>query len=145
MINKTKDDKTEDTHSETNALTADAKKKKYIKWGIIGAIILVAVVLAIVLPITLTKKNNDNPTPPPPPSPPPGPPIPDGDWNPYDTDLASLVNSTYGFSGIIKTSKDYNNRTISTSAMAKLFANQNDNTSSLGVKLNALHIGTVNN
>jgi hypothetical protein len=104
MINKTKDDKTEDAMSGANALTADAKKKKYIKWGIIGAIILIVVVLAIVLPITLTKKNNDNPITPPTPPAPPGPPIPDGDWNPYATDGGSLVTSAYGFSGIIKSS-----------------------------------------
>lgn len=36
----------------------DAKKKKYIKWGIIGAIILIAVVLAIVLPLTLIKSDD---------------------------------------------------------------------------------------
>ena len=33
-----------------------ARRKKHIKWGIIGGIILIVVVLAIVLPIVLIKK-----------------------------------------------------------------------------------------
>lgn len=55
-------------------------KRKRVKWGIIGALILVAVILAIVLPITLSKKddnnsnNPDDPIPVPPPVPPPTPP-----------------------------------------------------------------------
>ena len=42
------------------------KKRKYIKWGIIGAIILIVLTLAIVLPIILGKKNPVPPTPTPP-------------------------------------------------------------------------------
>lgn len=37
-------------------LDADARRKKHIKWGIIGAIILIIVILAIVLPLVLIKK-----------------------------------------------------------------------------------------
>jgi hypothetical protein len=47
------------------------KKKKYIKWGIIGTLILIALTLAIVLPLTLGKGKGPEPTPPPiPPVPP---------------------------------------------------------------------------
>ena len=47
------------------------KKKMYIKWGIIGTLILIALTLAIVLPLTLGKGKGPEPTPPPiPPVPP---------------------------------------------------------------------------
>lgn len=46
------------------------KKKKYIKWGIIGTLILIALTLAIVLPLTLGKGGDPKPTPPSPPGPP---------------------------------------------------------------------------
>lgn len=39
---------------------AQAKRKKYIKWGIIGGIALIVVILAIVLPLTLMH-HDDNP------------------------------------------------------------------------------------
>ena len=70
------------------------KKKKYIKWGIIGALILIAVILAIVLPITLSKKDNgggDGPTPPP-----PGPPIPES-YNPYTLSKDDVVLDSTSF------------------------------------------------
>lgn len=43
----------------------EARRKKYIKWGIIGSIVLIIVVLAIVLPLVLIKKNPDVPPGPP--------------------------------------------------------------------------------
>lgn len=48
----------------------DEKKKKYIKWGIIGGLILIALTLAIVLPLTLGGGRGPEPTPTPPPEPP---------------------------------------------------------------------------
>jgi hypothetical protein len=122
MINKTKDDKS-DNEFTTGGAPADAKRKKYIKWGIIGAIILIVVILAIVLPITLTHKDNDNPTPPPPTPPTPGPPFPDN-WNSYEVNPADLVNSTYGYEGVIKSSTDYLPRRHQL-ALEKLFASSN--------------------
>lgn len=53
---------------------AAAKRKKYIKWGIIGAVALIAVVLAIVLPLTLGGGGNDNGG---------HGPLPPGQMNPY--------------------------------------------------------------
>lgn len=44
-------------------------RKKRIKWGVIGLLILIAIILAIVLPITLHKKHNDDPDNPTPPAP----------------------------------------------------------------------------
>lgn len=52
-----------------------AKRKKMIKYGLIGLAILIALILIIVLPIVLTRG---------PPSPPP-PPLPDN-YKPYDAD-----------------------------------------------------------
>jgi hypothetical protein len=51
------------------------KKKKYIKWGIIGTLILIALTLAIVLPLTLGKGGDPKPSPVPPI---PGPPFDQG-------------------------------------------------------------------
>ena len=52
-------------------------RKKRIKWGVIGLLILIAIILAIVLPITLHKKShNDDP------DNPPAPPAPTG-YNNY--------------------------------------------------------------
>lgn len=39
---------------------ASIKRKKYIKWGLIGTGIVIALILVIVLPIVLTKKKDDN-------------------------------------------------------------------------------------
>lgn len=63
----------------------DLKKKKIIKFGLIG-LLIVAVILAIVLPLTLKPKppNPDNP-------PTPGPPTPPLDYyNPYVIDPKSV-------------------------------------------------------
>jgi hypothetical protein len=61
-------------------LNADEKKRKLIKWGIIGGVTLIIVILAIVLPLTL---GGDKPSPPPSPI---GPsPLPGGLMNPYST------------------------------------------------------------
>jgi hypothetical protein len=56
---------------------ADDKKKKMLKWGIIGGLVLIITILAIVLPLTLRKKPPPNPI---------GPtPLPGGLMNPYST------------------------------------------------------------
>jgi hypothetical protein len=51
------------------------KKKKYIKWGIIGTLLLIGLTLAIVLPIVLKKGGDPKPSPVPPT---PGPPFDQG-------------------------------------------------------------------
>ncbi len=62
-------------------LNADEKKRKLIKWGVIGGVTLIIVIIAIVLPLTL---GGDKPSPPPPS--PIGPtPLPGGLMNPYST------------------------------------------------------------
>ena len=64
------------------------RRKKTIKYSIIGGVVLVVVVLAIVLPIVLLNKKDDNN----PPEPnPPKPPIPSGD-NPYTVDTNTIVD-----------------------------------------------------
>ena len=68
---------------------ADAKRKKYIKWGIIGGIVLILVVLAIVLPLVLIKGGgggDDNGR----------KPLPPGQMNPYSTVPGSSVRGGSG-------------------------------------------------
>ncbi len=69
------------------------KKKKYIKWGIIGTLILIALTLAIVLPLTLGKGGN-NPDPNPKP---PAPPIQEGVNYYHYTDVLVDRGSVEGF------------------------------------------------
>ena len=68
-------------------------KRKKIKWGIIGLLILIAVILAIVLPLTLKKSggggNNDNPD----------KPIVYSHYNPYGTKESTNLQSN--ISGIL--------------------------------------------
>jgi len=70
------------------------KKKKYIKWGIIGTLILIALTLAIVLPIVLSK---DDKKPDPPPPNPPSPPIQEGVNYYHYTDVLVDRSSVEGF------------------------------------------------
>lgn len=74
------------------------KRKKYIKWGIIGGIILIAVILAIVLPLTLKSSGGggggNGPV--------PQPPI--DKQNPYNADPGKVVNSQVSITGILGTS-----------------------------------------
>ena len=42
-------------------LARNEKRRKMIRWGIIGGIILVALILIIVLIVVLTKKSNPTP------------------------------------------------------------------------------------
>ena len=75
--------------------TQDEKKRKLIKWGIIGGIALIIIVLAIVLPLTLG--GGDNPPGPRPPPSPVGPtPLPGGLMNPYSTVGAATKASASG-------------------------------------------------
>ena len=67
--------------SELVQTDKQAKRKKLIKWGIIGAIILIIIILAIVLPLTL--QNSDDKK---------GPPFGPG-FNPYKGDPNSVVNT----------------------------------------------------
>lgn len=74
------------------------KKKKYIKWGIIGGIILIAVILAIVLPLTLKSSggggDNNGPV--------PQPPL--DKENPYSADPNKVVDNQVSITGILQTS-----------------------------------------
>ena len=83
VINKTKDHTTDLNDSEI-------RRKKTIKYSIIGGIVLIVVVLAIVLPIVLRNKKNDDNPPGPTPAP-PTPPIPSGD-NPYSVDESTIFD-----------------------------------------------------
>lgn len=70
------------------------KKKKYIKWGIIGTLILIALTLAIVLPLTLGGGSSPKPGPDPNP---PAPPIEEG-VNYYQyTDVEYGQSNVQGF------------------------------------------------
>jgi hypothetical protein len=74
-----------------NAL--DDRKKKYIKWGVIGGVILIIVILAIVLPISLGGGGNK-------PEPTPGPPAPiDEGINFYM--VQNETKTAYSLSGIL--------------------------------------------
>jgi len=87
----------------------EAKRRKFIKWAVIGGIGLTIITLAIVLPIVLTKgggKDPDNPPPPPPPPPPgPKPPVMPNSTNEYFLEQSSLKIGSYYQSGQIKISK----------------------------------------
>jgi hypothetical protein len=73
----------------------EEKRRKMIKWGIIGAVGLIIVILAIVLPLTLGG-GGDNPGPKPPPSPVGPTPLPSGLMNPYSTDNKATYSSPSG-------------------------------------------------
>lgn len=90
--------------SATQQLEADAKKKKYIKWGLIGGAITIVVVLAIVLPIVLSNKSS-NPEPEPEPVPPGPNPIPYL-YNPYNVNHSH--SSEDRVVGVIYTPYEYN-------------------------------------
>lgn len=66
---------------------AAIKKRKYIKYGIIGGIGLIVLVLAIVLPLVLI--HHDTPVP-------PNPPLPGGASNPYLNVPNSIMSTTAG-------------------------------------------------
>lgn len=71
-----------------------SKRNKYIKWGIIGTIILILLILVIVLPIVLTRSDggggggNDKPVAP-------------GGGNDYYIDKKSIVSTANGVSGVL--------------------------------------------
>ena len=69
-----------------------AKRKKIIKWSIIGGISAIVITLAIVLPIVLINPKK----PPTPPTPPPHPPLPGGASNPYVPVPNSLISDGSG-------------------------------------------------
>lgn len=84
---------------ELLAAQRNEKKKKIIKFGIIG-LLIVGVILAIVLPLTLKKKPDD------PPSPPPAPPL--EYYNPYVIDPKSVQVFPSRTTGIISVPSGYN-------------------------------------
>jgi hypothetical protein len=95
-VNETQNDNSTispDQDNEGDSRWSDEKKRKYIKWGLIGGVILIALVLAIVLPIVLAKKK---------PVPPPKPPVP-----PFDTGInyykvTNLTENAYSMSGVLQ-------------------------------------------
>ena len=108
------------------------KRKKTIKWAIIGSVIAVIVILAIVLPIVLTKSSGSNP------NPPPNPPSPVVDnYNPYQ--ISNLVVATAEVSGVISASASYSPEKHQ-QALNKLLGNGNK----LGVHTKGIPQG-VNN
>jgi hypothetical protein len=70
------------------------KKKKYIKWGIIGTLILIALTLAIVLPLTLGGGSSPKPGPDPNP---PAPPIEEGVNYYHYTDVEYGQSNVQGY------------------------------------------------
>jgi len=97
---------------------AEAKKKKYIKWGIISGIALIVIILAIVLPLTLGGGGNNPPGPGPNP---PNPPLPGGGSNPYLTSPGSMKSSASGtmVSGLL-TAKIFEIETFNKHAVEKI-------------------------
>jgi len=88
-----------DGNYQTTTIDQGAKRKKIIKWGIIGAIITIIVILAIVLPIVLIKKDENPDNPPVPPVPP--------HYNPYQVNNSTIVDSQSGLSGVINAASAY--------------------------------------
>jgi flagellar basal body-associated protein FliL len=87
---------------------AAAKRKKMIKWIIIGSVLTVAIVLAIVLPITLSKSSGGDDPDDPPPVPPPEPPLSnETQYNPYEVVYRTVDDETNA-KGLIKASEPYN-------------------------------------
>lgn len=91
-INLTRDGKSVDITLSNNL--QQEKKKRIIKYTVIGAIVTIVLVLAIVLPIVLTKKDN-------PPSPPIPPQPPVDHYNPYVVKDADVKKQTFGLQGKI--------------------------------------------
>jgi hypothetical protein len=90
------------------------RKKKIIKWGLIGGAITIVVVLAIVLPIVLSNKGG-NPEPPGPPGPDrPFPPA----YNPYES-WGPITDSEDQVSGFIYANRSYD-ANLHMSALASL-------------------------
>lgn len=86
-----------DGASFLNAQLSQQKKNKRIKYGIIGAAVLVVVILAIVLPIVLSKKGGgDDPH-----IDPVRPPVLPNSTNDYYLDPFGLQNLGSSFSGVI--------------------------------------------
>ena len=75
------------------------KKKKRIKWILIGVGVTIAVVLAIVLPIVLTRSSGPEPY-----NPPPGP-LGDTIYNPYE--IKRHVNKESSVEGLLFAKEDY--------------------------------------
>jgi len=100
------------------------KRKKVIKWGIIGALILIAVILAIVLPLTLSKKDGGGNGPITPVAP---------HYNPYKLSKDDVKDDGSSFSGIIKAPNQYN-RAHHLSAVENIIPVLQDGTKKLGVE-----------
>lgn len=75
--------------SNGNPADQEARRKKYIKWGIIGGVALIVIVLAIVLPLTLIKHGDDDNG---------HGPLPPGNMNPYSFIPGSQKSSGSGTS-----------------------------------------------
>ena len=93
-VNETQNDNStimQDQDNEGDSRWSDEKKRKYIKWGIIGGVILIILVLAIVLPLTLGKKK---PVPP--------KPVPPFDVGINYYKVTNLTKNAYSTSGVLQ-------------------------------------------
>lgn len=88
---------TNEEPKELAASLSSIKKKKIIKWSIIGGVALILLILAIVLPIVLS--NHDKPVP-------PGPVLPY--YNPYVINKEDVKVSPSRITGIIRAPSGYN-------------------------------------
>jgi hypothetical protein len=94
-LNETKqENETTVHHEEDDSPDMDEKRRKYIKWGIIGGVVTVCVVLAIVLPLTLGGGGK-----PPGPTPPAPKPVVAAGQNPYYVVISSEKNTGYSRHG----------------------------------------------
>lgn len=110
----------------------DQSKKKKIKYGIIGALILIAIILAIVLPLTLKKSGGGNGPP---------PPIPPG-FNPY---TAKTVQDQGSNVSLVLDAADGYNPELHMQALHSIIPKLKDGSPKLGVDSKAIPRGVNNN
>ena len=84
----------DESHDDGERGNNDETRRKYIKYGILGGIGLVILVLAIVLPLTLGGKKKPDPD--------PVPPVIRSGQNPYYILVDTDKSTAYSRSGMIK-------------------------------------------
>ena len=106
------------------------KKKKRIKYGIIGLLILIVIILAIVLPLTL--KKGDSPY---------NPPITYPHYNPYSTKSSVFLQSN--MSGVIQAPDTYDHD-LHIQALNRVIPVLKDGTKKLGIDSKGIPKGDNN-
>lgn len=111
-VNASNPNNTEDLNNQLKE-----RKKKYLKYGLIGIGVLIALVLCIALPIALSNKKKPEPSPSPDPKPtdtpaptqtpvpsvvPVYPPQPNNDVSNYEVDSTTITNTLGTFGGTLK-------------------------------------------